>query len=32
VFFKQHGIEINRKTMSEWMIKCATLFKPIIDI
>ena len=32
MFFKQHGIEINRKTMSEWMIKCATLFKPIIDI
>jgi transposase len=32
MFFKQHGIEINRKTMSEWMIKYATLFKPIIDI
>ncbi len=29
--FKQHGIELNRKTMSEWMIKCATLFKPIIE-
>ncbi len=29
--FKQHGIELNRKTMSEWMIKCSTLFKPIID-
>lgn len=29
--FKQHGIDLNRKTMSEWMIKCATLFKPIID-
>ncbi len=29
--FKQHGIELNRKTMSQWMIKCATLFKPIID-
>ena len=28
--FKQHGIELNRKTMSEWMIKCSTLFKPII--
>jgi len=29
--FKQHGIEINRKTASEWVIKCSTLFKPIID-
>lgn len=29
--FKQHGITLNRKTMSEWMIKCATLFKPIIE-
>ncbi len=29
--FGQHGIAINRKTMSEWMIKCSTLFKPIID-
>ena len=29
--FKQHGIELNRKTMSEWMIKCSTLFKPIIE-
>lgn len=29
--FKQHGIELNRKTMSEWMIKSATLFKPIIE-
>jgi transposase len=29
--FKQHGIELNRKTMSEWMVKSATLFKPIID-
>jgi transposase len=28
--FKQHGIALNRKTMSEWMIKCATLFKPIM--
>ena len=31
MLFKQHGIELNRKTMSEWMIKCATLFKPIIE-
>ncbi len=29
--FKQHGIELNRKTMSEWMIKTSTLFKPIIE-
>ena len=29
--FKQHGIDINRKTSSEWMIKCSILFKPIIE-
>ena len=29
--FKQHGIELNRKTMSEWMMRCAELFKPIIE-
>ena len=29
--FKQHGIDLNRKTMSEWMIKSSTLFKPIVD-
>ena len=29
--FKQHGIKLNRKTMSEWMIKCSTLFKPIVE-
>lgn len=29
--FKQHGIALNRKTMSEWMMKCAELFKPIIE-
>jgi transposase len=29
--FMQHGIELNRKTMSEWMIKSSTLFKPIIE-
>jgi len=29
--FKQHGIVLNRKTMSEWMIKSSTLFKPVID-
>lgn len=29
--FKQHGIEINRKTASEWVIKCSTLFKPLVE-
>lgn len=29
--FKQHGIELNRKTMSEWMIKTSSLFKPIVE-
>jgi len=29
--FKQHGIDINRKTASAWVIKCSTLFKPLID-
>ena len=29
--FKQHGIDLNRKTMSEWMIKTSTLFKPIVE-
>lgn len=29
--FRQHGIALNRKTMSEWMIKCATLFNLIIE-
>ena len=24
--FKQHGIEPNRKTISEWMLKCVELF------
>ena len=27
--FKQYGIELNRKTMSAWMMKCATLFEPL---
>ena len=30
--FKQHGIELSRKTMSEWMIKTSTLFKPIVEL
>lgn len=29
--FKQHGIELSRKTMSEWMLKSAKLFDPLID-
>jgi len=29
--FQQHGIDLNRKTMSEWILKCATLSQPIID-
>ncbi|WP_444996928.1 IS66 family transposase [Aliikangiella sp. IMCC44359] len=29
--FVQHGVELNRKTLSEWMLKCAELFKPIIE-
>ncbi|WP_162599187.1 IS66 family transposase [Shewanella algidipiscicola] len=27
--FKQHGIEINRRTLPDWMMKCGTLFKPL---
>ena len=29
--FKQHGIYLNRKTMSEWVIKSSRLFEPIIE-
>ena len=29
--FKQHGIALNRKTMSEWVIKSSLLFKPIVE-
>ena len=29
--FKQYGIELNRSTMADWMIKCSTLFKPLIE-
>lgn len=28
--FKQHGIELSRKTLSTWMIRCADLLSPII--
>ncbi len=27
--FKQYGIELNRKTMSDWLMKCAHLFEPL---
>lgn len=27
--FKQYGIELSRKTMSDWMMKCHDLFKPL---
>ena len=29
--FKQHGIELSRQTMSDWMIKSAHLFEPLYD-
>ncbi len=29
--FKQYGIELSRKTMSEWMMKSSALFKPLYD-
>ncbi|APE01659.1 hypothetical protein BM526_07260 [Alteromonas mediterranea] len=27
--FKQHGIELTRKTMADWIIRCVELFKPL---
>jgi transposase len=27
-----HGIELNRKTMADWMMKSAALFKPLYDL
>ncbi|WP_076543294.1 IS66 family transposase [Shewanella sp. UCD-KL21] len=30
--FKQHGIELSRQTMSDWMMKSAALFKPLYDL
>jgi transposase len=30
VMFKHHGIELSRKTMSDWVLKSATLFEPLI--
>jgi transposase len=29
--FKQYGIELSRQTMSDWMMKCAELLKPLYD-
>jgi len=29
--FKQHGIVLSRKTMADWIIRCAELFKPLYD-
>ncbi len=29
--FRQHGIELSRKTMSSWALKCAVLTVPIIE-
>jgi len=28
--FKQYGIELSRRTMADWMIKCSALFKPLV--
>ncbi len=30
--FKQHGIEISRRTMSDWMMKSGALFKPLYQL
>lgn len=29
--FKQHGIEISRKTMADWILRYNELFKPLYD-
>ena len=29
--FKQHGIEISRKTMADWILRCSALFKPLYE-
>jgi len=29
--FKQYGIDLSRKTMSSWMIRCSSLLKPVIE-
>jgi transposase len=30
--FKQHGIELSRQTMSDWMMKSAALLKPVYSL
>ena len=29
--FKQYGIELSRKTMSDWILKSAALFEPLVE-
>jgi len=29
--FKQYGIELSRKTMADWMLRCADLLKPVYE-
>lgn len=29
--FKQYGINLNRKTLSRWMIRCAELLEPVLE-
>ena len=29
--FKQYGIELSRKTMADWMLKCADLLQPLYE-
>jgi transposase len=29
--FNEYGIELSRKTMSDWIIRCSELFKPLVD-
>lgn len=29
--FQQYGIELSRKTMADWMMKCSELLQPLVD-
>ena len=29
--FKQYGIALGRRTMADWVLRCASLFKPLYD-
>ncbi|MEZ9822949.1 transposase, partial [Shewanella sp. 10N.286.45.A1] len=29
--FEQYGIEMSRKTMADWMMKCSDLLQPLYD-